>query len=87
MNENCILLTGSYDVDKTIVIYNKTELLQKSLQEKEVVYYVEFEEKSNLDNGFREKIKPYEKVKVINGGFIYLISLNEEYYLKKRKMV
>ena len=74
-------------MDKTIVIYNKTELLQKSLQEEEVVYYVEFEEKSNLDNGFREKVKPYEKVKVINGGFIYLISLNEECYLKKRKMV
>ena len=61
--------TGSYDVDKTIVIYNKTELVQKSLEEKEVIYYVEFEEKSNLDNDFREKIKPYEKVKVINGGF------------------
>ena len=61
--------TGSYDVDKTIVIYNKTELLQKSLEEKEVIYYVEFQEKSNLDNDFREKIKPYEKVKVINGGF------------------
>ena len=51
--------TGSYDVDKTLVIYNKTELLQKSLEEKEVIYYVEFEEKSNLDNDFREKIKPY----------------------------
>ena len=61
--------TGIYDVDKTIVIYNKTELVQKSLEEKEVIYYVEFEEKSNLDNDFREKIKPYEKVKVINGGF------------------
>ena len=69
MNENRILLTGSYDVDKTIVICNKTEPLQESLQEKEVIYYVEFEEKSNLDNDFREKIKPYEKVKAINGGF------------------
>ena len=68
-NKNRILLTGSYGVGKTIVIYKKIQLLQKSLQEKEVIYYVNFEEKSNLDSDFRKKLKLCEEVRVIKGGF------------------
>ena len=67
--ENRVFLTGSYGVGKTIIIYKKIEMLQKSLKDKEVIYYVNFEEKSHLDSDFRIKMKPCEKGKVIKGGF------------------
>ena len=67
--ENRIFLTGSYGTGKSIVIYKKIKLLEKSLKEGEIIYYVNFEEKSGLDNSFRLRMKPGEKTKVIKGGF------------------
>ena len=68
-SQNRIFLIGGYGAGKTIVICKKIELLLKNLKDKELIYYINFEEKSDLDSVFRIRMKPSEKVKVIKGGF------------------
>ena len=67
--EKRIFLAGSYGLGKSIVMYKKIELLQKILKDNDIIYYVNFEEKSHLDNDFLTKVKLNEKIKVIKGGF------------------
>ena len=62
-----ILLSGNYGVGKTVVALKKLELLYKGLKEEEVIYYVDFGEKSLLFLVFMEANKIKEKVKVIRG--------------------
>ena len=64
-NKKRVLLSGTYGTGKSVVIYKKIELLEKSLKDKEVIYYVNFEGKSALNSDFRVKMKPSDKVKVI----------------------
>ena len=68
-NHNRVLLTGSYGTGKTVVIHKKMELLQKTLKDKEFIYYINFEHKSDLDRNFRLRMKKDEKIKVLKGGF------------------
>ena len=67
--EKRIFLTGSYGSGKSIVMYKKIELLQKILKDNDIIYYVNFEEKSHLDSDFLTKIKLNERIKVMKGGF------------------
>ena len=67
--QNRIFLTGSYGTGKSIIIYKKIEILLENLKDNEVIYYVNFEEKSSLDSIFKMTMKASEKVKVIKSGF------------------
>ena len=64
-----IFLTGSYGTGKSIIIDKKIEILLENLKDKEIIYYVNFEEKSHLDSIYRMRMKPSEKVKVIKSNF------------------
>ena len=67
-DEKRILLRGNYGTGKTVVALKKLELLYKCLKEKDVIYYLNFAGKSRLDCMIRQKLKAYEKVKVLRGG-------------------
>ena len=67
-DEKRILLGGNYGTGKTVVALKKQELLYKCLKEKDVIYYLNFAGKSRLDCMIRQKLKAYEKVKVLRGG-------------------
>ena len=67
--QNRIFLTGSYGTGKSIIIYKKIEILQENLKDNEIIYYVNFEEKSHLDSIFKMRMKASEKVKVIKSSF------------------
>ena len=67
-DEKRIWLTGNYGTGKTVVALKKLELLHESLQEDEVIYYVNFAGRSQLHLKVMEKNKTNEKVKVLRGG-------------------
>ena len=67
--EKHILIHGNYGTGKTVVVLKKIEVLCKCLKEKEVIYYVNFAEKSRLDCMITQKFKINEKVRVLKGGF------------------
>ena len=67
--QNRIFLTGSYGTGKSLIIGKKIEILLENLEDKEMIYYVNFEEKSHLDSIYRTRMKPSEKVKVIKCDF------------------
>ena len=67
--QNRIFLTGSYGTGKSIIIAKKIEILLENLKDKDIIYYVNFEEKSYLDIIFKMRMKTKEKVKVIKCGF------------------
>ena len=83
--EKRIFLTGSYGSGKSMVIYKKIELLQKILKDHDIIYYVNFEEKSHLDNDFVTKMKLNEKVKVIKGGFDLSYLIKSQILPKEKK--
>ena len=60
-------LEGNYGTGKTIVALKKLELLLKNLREKEVIYFVIFSGKSQLDFAIKQKFKQ-KNVRVIKGG-------------------
>ena len=61
------MLTGNYETGKTVVALKKLELLYESLEEEEVIYYVNFAGNSQLHHVIMEKNKTKKKVKVIQG--------------------
>ena len=64
--ENRIILRGDYGTGKTIICLKKIDVLSKTLKEKEVIYYIIFHEKSELDFVVREKIKRLDQnIKVL----------------------
>ena len=68
--QNRIFLTGSYGTGKPIIIDKKIEIFLENLRNKEIIYYVNFEQESHLDSIYRVRMKPSNKVKVlIKSGF------------------
>ena len=67
--QNRIFLTGSYGTGKSIIIDKKIEILLKNFKDGEIIYYLNFEEKSHLDSIFKMRMKASEKVKVIKSSF------------------
>ena len=76
--EKCVFLTASYGAGKSLVIYRKIKLLEKSLKDKDLIYYVNVDGKSGLDSDFKVKIKPSEKVKVVKGFFHLFDTIRHE---------
>ena len=65
--EKRILLHGNYGTGKTVVALKKLDLLQKSLKEKEVIYYINFATKSRLDCMIKQKFKTNDNVRLLRG--------------------
>ena len=64
--ENRIILKGDYGTGKTIICLKKIEVLSKTKKEKEVIYYIIFHRKSELDFTVREKFKGLDQnVKIL----------------------
>lgn len=55
------------------------------MKEKELIYYINFEEKSDLDSVFKIRMKQSEKVKVIKGGFNLSHIIKSEIVPKEEK--
>ena len=62
-------LEGNYGTGKTVVALKKLELLLRNLQDKEVIYFVSFSGKSELDFAIKQKFKRNKNVRTIKGGF------------------
>ena len=80
-----ILLHGNYGTGKTVVTLKRLELLHKCLKEEEVIYYVNFAEKSRLDCMIKQKFKTYEKVRVLRGGSSLSHIVTNDILLKEDK--
>ena len=66
---NRYFITGSYGTGKSLIIYKKIQVLLENLKDKEIIYYVNFEEKSHLNSILRMRIRTSDKVKAIRSGF------------------
>ena len=66
--ENRIILKGDYGTGKTIICLKKIKILSKELRDKETIYYINFQSKSELDGVVSKKIKQYhENINVLKG--------------------
>ena len=54
--ENRIILKGDYGTGKTIICLKKIEILSAELRDRETIYYINFQGKSELDGVVRKKI-------------------------------
>lgn len=64
--ENRIILKGDYGTGKTIICLKKIEVLLKTLKEKEIIYYIVFHGKSELDFTVRKKMKGLDQnIKIV----------------------
>ena len=85
-SDKLVWLEGNYGTGKTIVALKKLELLLKTLKEKEVIYYVNFSGRSQLDFVIKQKFKNNEKVKSIRGGFSLSKIINTQILPKEREL-
>ena len=69
--QNRIILKGEYGTGKTIIALKKIQLLLETLKDKEVIYYINFNGRSELHGAIKQKLtkccKSNERVKVIGG--------------------
>lgn len=54
---NHILLKGDYGTGKSIICLKRLELLSKKLQDKEIIYYINFNEKTDFNFAVKRRIK------------------------------
>ena len=69
---NHILLKGDYGTGKSIICLKKLELLSKKLQDKEIIFYINFHKKSDFDFAVNTRIKNISSNINILGGTGYL---------------
>ena len=66
--ENHIILKGDYGTGKTIICIKKIEILSTVLRDREKIYYINFQGKSDLDRVISNKIKGFhQNIKVLKG--------------------
>ena len=66
--ENRIILKGDYGTGKTIICIKKIEILSKVLKDRESIYYINFQGKSELDRVIRNRIRNFhQNIKVLKG--------------------
>ena len=66
--ENHIILKGDYGTGKTIICIKKIEILSTVLRDREKIYYINFQGKSDLDRIISNKIKGFhQNIKVLKG--------------------
>ena len=69
--QNRIVLKGEYGTGKTVIALKKIQLLLETLKDKEVIYYINFNGRSELHGAIKQKLtkccKSSERVKVIGG--------------------
>ena len=57
--ENRIILKGNYGTGKTIICLKKMQILSAVLRDMEIIYYINFQGKSELDIVVSKKVKQY----------------------------
>ena len=69
--QNRIILKGEYGTGKTVIALKKIQLLLETLKDKEVIYYINFNGRSELHGAIKQKLtkccKSNKRVKVIGG--------------------
>ena len=66
--ENRIILKGDYGTGKTIICLKKIEILSAKLKDREAIYYINFQGKSELDGVVSKKIKQlHQNINVLKG--------------------
>ena len=66
--ENCIILKGDYGTGKTIIFLKKIEILSSVVRDRESIYYINFQGRSELDRVVSKKIKGFpQRINVLNG--------------------
>ena len=67
-----VILQGDYGSGKTVIVLKKMQLLLKTMQNNEAVYYISFSAKSELHHAIKQKLKRFcelnQNVKVVQGG-------------------
>ena len=67
-----VILQGDYGSGKTVIVLKKIQLLLKTMQNKEAVYYISFSAKSELHHAIKQKLKRFcklnQNVRVVQGG-------------------
>ena len=85
-----IILQGDYGSGKTVIALKKIQLLLKTMQSKETIYYVSFNAKSELHHVIKQRLKRFcklnQNVEVIQGGH-NLSSIIESRILPKEKEI
>ena len=70
--KNRVILQGDYGSGKTVIVLKKIQLLLKTMQNNEAVYYISFSAKSELHHAIKQKLKRFcklnQNVKVVQGG-------------------
>ena len=79
-------LEGNYGTGKTVVAIKKLELLLQSLQDREVIYFIIFSGKSQLDFAIRQKFQQNKTVRVIKGGFSLSNIIKTQILPKEREL-
>ena len=85
-DDNRVWLDGNYGTGKTVVALKKLELLCKGLKDKEVIYYVNFAQKSSLDFLIKHRFKKYGNVKVVKGGISLSNTINFQILPEEREL-
>ena len=85
-----IILQGDYGSGKTVIALKKIQLLLKTMQSKETIYYVSFDAKCELHHVIKQRLKSFcklnQNVKVIQGGHS-LSSIIESRILPEEKEI
>ena len=70
-HQNRIILKGEYGTGKTVIALKRIQLLLETLKDKEAIYYINFNGRSELHGAIKQKLtkccKSNERVKVIGG--------------------
>ena len=66
--ENRIILKGDYGTGKTIIFLKKIEILSSVVRDRESIYYINFQGRSELDGVVMKKIKGFpQRINVLKG--------------------
>ena len=66
--ENRIILKGNYGTGKTIICLKKMQILSAVLRDMEIIYYINFQGKSELDIVVSKKVKQYpQNINLLKG--------------------
>ena len=86
--ENRIILKGNYGTGKTIICLKKMQILSAVLRDMEIIYYINFQGKSELDIVVSEKVKQYpQNINLLKGDSTLSNIASRKYCQKKKNLV
>ena len=86
--ENRIILKGNYGTGKTIICLKKMQILSAVLRDMEIIYYINFQGKSELDIVVSKKVKQYpQNINLLKGDSTLSNITSRKYCQKKKNLV